>query len=373
MIQHKGQSVAHLVLAIFELLGVLLLFLLSLSLMKDGFLLLGTDFVTDLISFTSNPFTALFIGLLATAVVQSSSTITTMTVVLVASHELSLVQAIPIILGANVGTSITSTIVSLGYIGNIEEYPRAISAASIHSIFNVISLIILFLLEATTHFLSSSAMWLAEGFQLSGEKSFIYDNGYFFDSISDVLINLLGNSPYLVLPIGLILLFISLHLLTLVLKKWVIGEIQDRLNQIVFYKPYISLFFGFITTASIQSSSVATSLIVPLVATDKVKLENAFPFIMGANVGTTLTALVAALLLGGEMGVVALSVAFTHLLFNIFGVALIFPFKRIRDIPIRLAKYLGELTLQNRIYGVAYIVVVFFILPFIFILLTAGI
>lgn len=348
----------------------ILLFLFSIYLVGSSFRLFEGN-AEELLGQSQNPFLAFFIGMLATALIQSSSTTTASIVALVAAGKLGLVAAIPFIMGANIGTSITSTIVALGHIGNAREYPKAISAASLHDFFNVISAILLFVLEYSFGILSSLSTYLGEVIHIQEAGSV---NGFFFylTDISNYLIGFTSTplypdgSPWICLPIGLLGLFLSIRFFTYTLKSVVIGKIENNLNRYFFLYPYQSLFWGFISTAAVQSSSVTTSLIVPLVATGKVSLKRAFPFIMGANVGTTTTAVLVAIFIGSEQNPAAsaaLAIAFAHFLFNLVGVLLIFPHPKIRQLPVILAEKLGNLCLRNRIYGVAYIVGFFFVLP----------
>ncbi|MFN7259310.1 MAG: Na/Pi symporter, partial [Cyclobacteriaceae bacterium] len=110
------------------ILAALLVFLFSLDLMIASLQQLGKVATETILLATSNPFTGLFIGLLVTAIIQSSSATTSMVVALVASGSISLQAAIPIIMGANIGTTITSTIVSLGFITKKKEFRRAVAA-----------------------------------------------------------------------------------------------------------------------------------------------------------------------------------------------------------------------------------------------------
>ena len=119
-------------------LGSILLFMLSIQLMGTAFKAWGTGTAQSILEVTSNPFIGLFIGLLVTAILQSSSTTTSLAVAAVASGSVSLQHAVPIVMGANVGTTITSTIVSLGYITKTNEFRKAISAGTSHDFFNVI-------------------------------------------------------------------------------------------------------------------------------------------------------------------------------------------------------------------------------------------
>ena len=352
-----------------QLLLVLFLFLVALQLMSGSFKLFGKGFAEDLVSITANPFISLFIGMLATAIIQSSSTTTTLIVAVVATGEMSLGIAIPMIMGANIGTSVTSTIVSLGHIGNREEYQRAIAGASVHDFFNIITVLVLFTLEMTTGLLAKTSSWLA-GIVGTQEGEAMGSILFFVKDAAKGIIELAGSNPYITLPLGLIALFFSLQFLSKILRSLLVGSIERNMNKYVFGKPITSLLTGFVATTAVQSSSVTSSLMVPLIATNKITLERAFPFLMGANIGTTTTALMAALFLGGEAANAALACAFAHLLFNLFGVLILFPINKIRRIPIFLAQELGKMTLKNRLYGVGYVVVVFFLIPFLLITLT---
>ncbi|MFK7920302.1 MAG: Na/Pi symporter [Bacteroidia bacterium] len=360
-----------------QLIFTLFVFLVALDLMSGSFKLFGADYAKELVTIAGNPFIALFVGMLATAVIQSSSTTTTMIVGLVAAGTMSPIEATPMIMGANIGTSVTSTIVSLGHIGNRSEYQKAIAAATVHDFFNIITVIILFALEYFTGALSSAATSLADMFFTEagegGKTKGILD--YTTKALAKWILGFTATdafpkgTPFVSLPIALGLLFLSLRSLTKLLKTFIIGKVQENLDRFIFGSPTKSLTAGFLLTTAVQSSSVTSSLIVPLVASEKVTLYKAFPFLMGANIGTTTTALIAALFLGvGSPN--ALAIAFVHLLFNLFGVFILFPIPQIRRLPITLAQGLGKLTLRNRIYGVLYVVAVFFLLPGMFIFIT---
>ena len=95
--------------------------------------------------------------------------------------------------------------------------------------------------------------------------------------------------------------------------------------------------------------------------------KRAFPYMLGSNVGTTATATLAALVAvaGGEEMAArpGLTIAFCHTFFNIFGIALIYPVNAIREIPIRMAEWVGDLAFKNRIYAIVYLVGLFYALP----------
>ena len=114
---------------------------------------LGRGFAESLFQSQASPFIGLFIGILATGLIQSSSTTTSLVVGMVAAGtfgsdpKLAVAAAVPYIMGANIGTSITNTIVSLGHIVNKEEFKRAFSASVVHDFFNILAVIVIFPLE----------------------------------------------------------------------------------------------------------------------------------------------------------------------------------------------------------------------------------
>lgn len=344
------------------LIVVLIAFYLALKLMGGAFKGFGKDTARSILAISSNPFVALFLGMLATAIIQSSSTTTSMIVTLVATGSLTVASAVPLIMGANIGTSVTSSILAFGHMGRRKEYRRAVASATVHDFFNILVVIILLPLELFFNLLSNTAESITHlVVRIPDEVS--EKSGSWTDVISE---GLLGNEPVLMLIVSLVLLFFSLRYLTIILKRFVIGKIEANMDRFVFNRPLKGLTWGMILTMLVQSSSVTTSLMVPLVAANKVSLKKAFPFLMGANIGTTITALIASLLLfdGDTLRYQnGLSIAIVHILFNLAGVALFFPFPKLRNIPIAIAKGLGELSYRNRLIGIGYVVFTFFLLP----------
>lgn len=345
---------------VFLFLPVVLFFLLAIDLVGLSVSSLSNEAVRGILLATSNPFIGLFIGLLATALIQSSSTVTAMTVAVVSTGYLSLGSAIPIVMGANVGTTLTSTLVSLSFITNKNEFRKAISAGSVHDFFNIFTAVLLFPLEYRYGLLSGAANYLTTifGGALAANVS-NQDSWFGLSNISEMVLELIPNA-LVVLVISLLLLFASIKLISNLIYKRVIGGSKDKLKQYIFNSPYKSFGWGTALTAAIQSSSITTSLMVPLVASGRVTLKNAFPFIMGANIGTTITALIAAF----NQSEAAISLAFVHLLFNLFGVVVFLPFPIIRRLPILIAYRFGALTLDSRIIGLSYIIFTFFLMPF---------
>ena len=142
------------------------LFLLSIKLLGHSFKLFGRGFAEAMIQMTSNPVAGLIIGIVATSLIQSSSTTTSIVVGLVAGGALSLYNAIPIIMGANIGTTITNTLVSMGHITNRVEFRRAFSASIVHDFFNICVVIVLFPVELRFHIIAKTAITMQNLFAL---------------------------------------------------------------------------------------------------------------------------------------------------------------------------------------------------------------
>ncbi len=360
-------------LPILGLLGVLFCFFVSLELMGTSMKLLGEGFAAQLIETTSNPFVALFIGILATSLVQSSSTVTSLAVSAVAGGGLTVAGAIPIVLGANVGTSVTNTIVSLGHIARKDEFGRAMGAATVHDFFNLLAVALFFPLELAFGFLTKSSAALTEGVTGVGGTELFDFVGQMTAPVVDRLVTLMLNSGVLVLILGVILLFLSLRYLVVLLRSLFLGRSERLINKYLFGPVPIALAFGTLVTIMVQSSSITTSITVPLVGAGIVTVAQIFPFVLGANIGTTITALLAALVLasGGDMlGVAALQVALAHLIFNCCGVLAFLPIQRLRKIPILMAEHLGTLVVKNRAWAAVYLGCIFFMIPLLVILFT---
>ena len=342
---------------------IIFIFLLSINLMGQAFNLLTETAAQSILTITSDPFIGLFIGLLITALIQSSSSSTSMIVAAVAVGSISFEDAIPIIMGANIGTTITSSIVSLGYITKKHEFRKAIAAGSVHDIFNILTTIILFPLEYKYHVLSRMAReissWLTAGDLFSKAGPIFNINTILFDPIGR-WITLWISQPVVLLIVSFIILIGCIKLLSTLIYKRLICRSKVNFENIIFNNPFKAFGWGTLITAGIQSSSITTSLIVPLAATSKISVNKAFNFILGANVGTTITAIIAAMFKSEE----AIAVAIAHLLFNLIGVLIFLPFPFVRNIPVRIAGTLGKFTLKYRIVGFAYILLTFFIVPY---------
>tara|TARA_B100000941_G_scaffold179988_1_gene129024 strand:+ start:56 stop:1159 length:1104 start_codon:yes stop_codon:yes gene_type:complete len=353
---------------LFKTLGVVLalyLFLVGIKGLSSGIKMLGGDFANQIMTTTSNPFISLLVGILATTLFQSSSTTTSIIVGMVSSGAVTLSGAIPMIMGANIGTTVTNTIVSMGHIRRGNEFKRAFSAATHHDIFNVLSVIILLPLEIAFGFIEKTATGLGtllfgtistdEVFQ-SPIKAAIKWGSKHVQSLS-------FDSVTLYIVLSVLLTFAMLFFIVKLLRSLVLENIQQYFDKFIFKSAARAMFAGIILTIMVQSSSITTSTIVPLAGAGVVRLHQLYPFTIGANVGTTVTALLASL----TLNVTAMVAGFAHLFFNIFGIVIIFLNPLLKNIPLDLADWLSEKAVKNRFIPLFYLVLFFFILPFTFI------
>ncbi|MBF2073802.1 MAG: Na/Pi symporter [Synechococcales cyanobacterium C42_A2020_086] len=349
------------------LLLALLIFFVSLELLGDGFQLLGEDAAEALLATTRNPITGVFTGILATTLLQSSSTTTSMTVALVAAGAIDTAAAIPVMLGANIGTSVTNTIVALGHIRNHEEFVRAFKGAMVLDFFNIIAVLIFLPLELTTNILSWSATQLTNAVVGMGGTELFDPLGFIVDPIAELIVNLTGETGWLVLIIAIALLYLGLRSLVKALKAILNDDLKEKIKKYLFKTPWQAMLFGLVITVAVQSSSITTSVIIPLIALAVVATMQALPYFLGANIGTSTTALLAGLALAGNgdaESIAALNVAWVHMIFDIYAIILLFPIHKIRHIPVWLAERAAEFVAQGRAVAVAYVALVFYLIPF---------
>ncbi len=338
-------------------------FLVSIKLMGSALTGIGIPFVMKILGVAQHPFVGIFIGILATSVIQSSSCVTSIVVGIVGSGGMSVAFAIPIVMGSNIGTTITNTLVSFGHIRRKTEFGRAFPAAIVHDLFNLLTVIVLFPLEMHFHFIERTSEFLTSAFENIGGIHLFNPMKVVVGPVVHLFERLLFNNYIAILIGALIILFAALHFIVKSARKLATRRVEINLDRYLFGKQWKSFLFGAILTAIVQSSSVTTSLVVPLVGAGILDIEKIFPFTLGANIGTTITAILASLMTGS---IVAVQTAFAHLTFNILGIVIWYPFK---FVPIKAAKFLGWIGKEHRYQLILYILLTFFVIPIIFIIL----
>ncbi|WP_018983202.1 Na/Pi symporter [Salinimonas chungwhensis] len=345
------------------------LMLLAVSLIGSGFNYATADQAKTLFSFASNPIMGLIIGMVATSLIQSSSTVTSIIVGMVAGG-LPITIAIPMVMGANIGTSLTNTLVSLGHITRKQEFQRAFNAATIHDFFNILAVLIFLPLEMAFgifEYLSGLLVAMlntADTFGFSGVNPVKATTQPVTDFITSRLEFLPSIYPGVVkIVLGICLIIASITLMGKVMKSLMVGKAKQLLYKSIGQGPLSGIMSGAIVTVLVQSSSTSTSLMVPLVGNGILKPKDIYPFTLGANIGTCITALIAALGVAGINSGFALQIALVHLIYNVAGVTVIYGLPLLRNIPLRLSYQLSVLASERKLYGAAYIGGLFFIMP----------
>ncbi|MGY3922946.1 Na/Pi cotransporter family protein [Aeromonas jandaei] len=329
----------------------------------------GAEGAAQIFAFANNPFVALLLGILATALVQSSSTVTSVIVGLVAGG-LPIGMAIPMVMGANLGTTITNTIVSLGHVRDRTEFRRAFAAATVHDFFNLLAVVIFLPLELMFGLLQHSAEWLAN--MLVGSANMSMKGMDFMKPLTapaqqliDSAVSFLPGKGAAIatIVIGILLILASVTYLGKVLQKVLVGRAKEVLHKALGRGPLSGITSGALVTIMVQSSSTTTSLMIPLAGGGVFSTRQLYPFTLGANIGTTITALLAATAISGAGAQLALTIALVHVLFNVFAVALIYGLPFLRDLPVRAAEGLARIGSENKLLALGYVAGLFFALP----------
>ena len=329
------------VLRVVSFLAMLYLFFSSIELMSAAFKMSGAGLAEQLLNTASDPVAGLLIGFLATSLIQSSSTTTTIVVGLVASGALTIQLAVPIVMGANIGTTTTNTIVAIGHVTRPAEFERAFAASTVHDFFNLLAAFTILPLEVLFHPVERVAVFLQSAFAGAGGMGLASPLKMLPRPFSDTLIGWVPNTIPLVL-IALALLFVALRGMMKIMQGAVLERMEGLFDRVLFRNDTASFTLGMVTTASVQSSSASTSLIVPLAGTGVLSLRQVFPYTLGANVGTTITAILASFTTGNPA---AVTVALAHLSFNLFAIAIYYPLKAI---PLWLATSWGRLAARSK-------------------------
>ncbi|SEA98352.1 Na/Pi symporter [Rubrimonas cliftonensis] len=348
--------------------GLVYLLICAVGMIGNGFKAATGDQARELFAFAVNPFAGLVVGTIATALIQSSSTVTSIIVGLVAGG-LPVSVAVPMVMGANIGTSITNTIVSLGHVRDKEEFRRAFSAATVHDFFNLFSVLIFLPLEIAFGLLERLGKLLASPFYDAGSASM---GGLNFvktatapivDTTTSTLLSF-GDQVggVLLIILGIALIFLSINYVGKLLKGLMVGRAKEIMHTAIGKGPISGIASGTLVTVLVQSSSTTTSLMVPLAGSGAFGLKQIYPFTLGANIGTCITALLAATAVTGNAEA-ALQIAMIHFSYNVLGVLVIYGLPFLRNLPVRAAEWLGETAAENKAAALAYILGVFFVVP----------
>ncbi len=367
--------------AIFALIA-LYLFLCAINVMGSGLKGVGkqSDWLEAIIAQGHNPLFTLCGAVLVTTIVQSSSFTTSLIITLVAAGQMPIETAVFAVMGANIGTSVTGLIVSLGTIRIRRQFRRAYAAALLHATPNILTVAILFPIEWITSTIFKNGQGVLANIAGAIAGTLGFDEVTkptspikvitkpvvsFFETITDWI----GGGPSITSSVslsivGLLLLFFGLVFLVKNLKGAVLSRLEGLFSAVFFRNDFVAWLSGIFSTIAVQSSSVTTSLMVPIVGAGAVKLKRAFPFMLGANIGTTVTGLIAAL---ANPTSAAVPVAIAHVVFHVGHNLTWYPLRRI---PMRISKSYSALASRSKKWAFIFLAVVFMVIPAIGLVIT---
>ena len=318
------------------------------------------------------PIGALMGGVIVTALVQSSSFTTSLIIIAVAAGQINLEAAVFAIMGANVGTSITNNLVSIGTMRIRRQFRRGYTAALMHGNVNLLTVGILLPLEWISGAMSPTGHGVLMRFSITiadwmGLDPIVRPTNPVkvitmpvvdgFNWFGDLVTNSDQAHGILVAALGLLLLFVSLLFMVTSLKGALLQRIEGLFSSFLFRNDFMSGVVGVVSTIFVQSSSVTTSLMVPLTSAGAVTLRRAFPFMLGCNLGTTVTGVIAA---SANPVDAAISVAVCHVTFNVLAVLVWYP---LRVVPMGIATWYGSLAARKRRYYWLFLGIVYFAIP----------
>ncbi len=359
-------------------LALLYLFLVGVGLLEAGINQLGGDVQERLFARVANPLAGLFVGVLATVLVQSSSVTSSAIVGMVGTGIVGVPEAVPMIMGANLGTTVTNTLASLGHVRHGPEFRRAFAAATVHDMFNLLSIAVLFPIEVTTRAVSRLATVVTEPLVGTGGTTFrspireaVRGPVHWLESVLDNVIPTGAGLGVLMVGVGIGFIFIGLASLTRNMRVLVADRIERSINRLLTGRSgtLLALLAGVVITIAVQSSTITTAVMIPLAAAGILRLEVLYPMTLGANLGTTITALLASLATGRPESVI---VAVSHLIFNVAGVLLFLPVRRLRRIPIAGAERIAEVAVRRPALMAVYVAGTFVVLPLAGLLVVGG-
>uniref|UniRef100_A0A914DIV8 Sodium-dependent phosphate transporter n=2 Tax=Acrobeloides nanus TaxID=290746 RepID=A0A914DIV8_9BILA len=426
--KEKAMRVLKLSSIIVFILLMIFAFICSLSLMADSLKLIGGRGIGSVIKSSNiikNPVSASMVGMLITVVLQSSSTLTSVLVGMIAGGLITVHQAIPIMLGAEIGGSLSNVLISLTLSDNRDQFRRAFAAVTLSDVFNFLSYFIFLPLEMAFGLIEKTSGLLVLPFSRFKSEDIITLNlitdpivHYIIqvndDAINNLAISTINLSNYTNiddtatfifrcvnltthqhfsnchhfhifmystwsdLTIGIILFIASLITFTLFmfgivkLMKELFAGNEIWMRKLVsknFPKPfgfltdYFLIIIGCVIVMIMRSSGVFRTVLTPLVGIGVVSLEKLYPLTIGGHIGTTFTSILAALTADPAKINETLQMALAQTIFNVFGALLFFPIPFMRTIPIHMATKLGNVVAKYRWFALVYILMVFVVVP----------
>ena len=363
------------------------LFISSLEGVKSGFKIIFAEWqkgILDMITANTAPLTGLAIGILGTALVQSSSAVVAATMVSMSGMvtiglplEAAMRFGVPMVLGANIGTTVTNTIVIFGVKRGMtnQEFGETIPGVIVDDVYEALTISLFFIVEMTTGLISNTVLVLGDFLTqtLGLEEAFAaFDKTIIDIVIKEPIVTPLKNmvTGLFGVRVGGVLLFIiwfavivfSMGLITKGLENLIQTDWEDKVKA-AFSSPGRGFLTGFSITWLVGSSSIGSSLMVPFLATKVVDVKKAYPYLVGCNIATTVDlSQIYGYIAGGVVGVMLGS---AHVMLNIMAL-LLWLVSPLRFVPVAVAEEIGRRIQENENAGLTlavWVIVIFFVLP----------
>ncbi len=360
---------------------------------KSGFKLIFAEWQVSILGMVTSEtaaVTGLALGILGTALVQSSSAVVATTMVSMSGMvtgglplESAIKFGVPMVLGANIGTTVTNTIVAFGIERGMtmEEFKETIPGVIVDDVYEALTITIFFALELTFGLISKIVLRLGEfytnvlkleSFFASFEDSLIdvIVKKPIISPIKEIMVNLLGDRAggILLFIVWFIVIIFSMNMITKNLETMIELEWENRVKA-AFNNPVRGFFTGFAVTFLVGSSSIGSSLVIPFLATKVVDLKTAYPYLVGTNVATAVDlSQIYGYMAGGVTGMILGS---AHVLLNLMAMTL-WLISPLRFVPVAIAEWLGAKITENQNVAfalLAWVVGVFFVVPILIIYL----
>ncbi|GLD93057.1 hypothetical protein PINS_up001649 [Pythium insidiosum] len=298
-------------------------------------------------------------------------------------------------MGANIGTCVTCILVAFAQVSNRRHFERAIAAAITHDMYNVWSVIVMFPIEELFHPLEklsramsnartnqgafanpietivralterllvvdkSSIYAIATGQRACGSDiSFLEGGAFAHSDLSDQAIGIL------VMVLGLIVLAAALSTLIRMMARVFLGATKRVIAEALDCNGYLNILIGTALTFAVHSSTLVTSTLTPMAGLGVVTQEQVYPLVIGANLGTTATALLASLVTGKKD---AVAIALVHFWFNVFGIFLFYPIAVTRKPILEPARQIAQWSAAWPLVAVVFVLMSFLGIPLIFV------
>ena len=365
--------------------GLLYFFLVGINCLGAGIKGLGSGVMDSYLSDDMNPVLGLLVGILATTLVQSSSVTSALIVGLVGSGELSVSSAVPMIMGANIGTTVTNTLASLAHATKALEFRRAFAAATCHDFFNFLSVLTLLPLEIITRAITGAgilertagtvAQWTVGSsgatYKSPLKEAFNFGKESVEHSIESFTKSEQAVSIFLAV-IGCAIILLTLTLIVKCMRGIVVQRMERYVNRILGTGGPVAIMVGIVLTVMVQSSSITTSILVPLAGAGALKLKQIYPITLGANIGTTVTAMLASMAVGNETAEAARQIALVHLSFNLLGILIWYVPLRTRRVVLRLAEWFAVFATHYKKWALIYVAALFYGVPALIVLVVGA-